>query len=167
MTDTSTLMTGDPPDHDDVPRDLKIGLAEQVRRQHERLKPHLEFIARLAGQLDDHDEDVLRSTLLAALNCTDDDLLPYLQWCAGRLYPAADPQAGALTQLMVIHHRATDELRNDLRDLAVGDLDSTPNREAVRQRLYELRVLVLMVLKQQIEVVLPRVSSSDRHAHGF
>lgn len=55
-----TAVTIDLCDHDGPP-----GVAEEVRKRHQRLEPHLDFLARLAGHLDDHDEQALRSLLAA------------------------------------------------------------------------------------------------------
>lgn len=52
-------------------------------------------------------------------------------------------------------------MRHELRDLAVGDHDQQPQREAVRQRLYELNVLVRSLLDQEVEVFLPLLDTPD------
>lgn len=151
----STTVAIDVCDDGGVDVDASSGLADAIRQRHERLQPHLEFIERLAGRMDDDDEQALRSLLVAAMNCTDDDVLPYLEESAARVYPAVDPLAGPATQLIAAQHRAVGRVRHELRDLAVGDLDERSRREAVRQRLYELNALVRSLLTQETEVCLP------------
>ena len=160
----SKTLTIDLCEHERVDVDGPLGLADEVRQRHQRLEPHLEFLARLAARLDDHDEQALRSLLVAGLNCTDDDVLPYLEESAARVYPAVDPLSGPATQLMAAQHRAVGRLRHELRDLAVGDLDQQSRREAVRQRLYELNALVRSLLTQETEVCLPLLDASEPHA---
>lgn len=141
--------------HERVDVDRPSGLADEVRQRHQRLEPHLEFLVRLAAHLDDHDEQALRSMLLAGLDCADDDVLPHLEESAARLYPAVDPQSGPATQLMAAQRRAVGRVRHELRDRAIGDLDQQSRREDVRQRLYELNALVRSLLTQEAEVCLP------------
>lgn len=160
----STTVTIEVCDDGGVDVDASSGLADAVRQRHERLQPHLEFIERLAGRMDDDDEQALRSLLVAAMNCTDDDVLPYLEESAARVCPAVDPLAGPTTQLIAAQHRAVGRVRHELRDLAVGDLDERSRREAVRQRLYELNALVRSLLTQETEVCLPLLDASDPDA---
>lgn len=156
-----TALTIDLRDHEPVQARRPVGLADEVRQRHQRLEPHLDFLTRLASRLDDHDEQALRSLLVAGLNCTDDDVLPYLEESTSRLYPAMGPRSGLATQLMATQHRAVGRIRHGLRDLAVGDLDLQPRREAVRQRLYELTALLRSLLTQEVEVCLPLLDSPD------
>lgn len=155
----SIAMTIDVCDHEDVPAQGPSGLADEVRQRHQRLQPHLDFLVRLAATLDDNDDQALRSLLLAGLNCTDDDVLPYLEESAARLYPAVDHPPGLATELMAVQHREVGRLRHELRDLAVGDLDEQPRRQAVRQGLYELAALVRSLLTQEADVCLPLLGS--------
>ncbi len=159
-----TTVTIDACDDGGVVVGTSSGLAGAIRQRHERLQPHLEFIERLAGRMDDDDEQALRSLLVAAMNCTDDDVLPYLEESAARLYPAVDPLSGPATQLIAAQHRAIGRLRHELRDLAVGDLDQQSRPETVRQRLYELNALVRSLLTQETEVCLPLLDASDPDA---
>lgn len=111
--------------------------------------------------MDDDDDQALRSLLIAAMNCTDDDILPYLEESVARLYPAVDPLSGPTTQLMTTQHRAVGRLRHELRDLTVGELAPRSSREAVRQRLYELNALVRSLLRQETDVFLPLLDGPD------
>lgn len=132
----------------------------EARQRHQRLEPHLELLSRLAARLDDHDEQSLRSLLLAALNCADDDVLPHLEDVAVRVCPALDPLSGPVTRLIASQHRAVGRLRHELRDLAVRDLDGQRRREDVRRRLYELGALLRSLLSQEAEVCLPLLDAT-------
>lgn len=160
----STTVTIDVCDTGGADAPASSGVADAIRQRHQRLQPHLDFIERLAGRMDDDDDQALHSLLVAALNCTDDDVLPYLEEAAARLYPVVDPLSGPATQLIAAQHRAVGRLRHDLRDLAVGDLAQRSNREAVRQHLYELHALVRSLLTQETEVCLPLLDTSDPQA---
>jgi hypothetical protein len=154
-------LTVDLCEHERVDVDRPAGLAAGVRQRHQRLLPHLEFLTRLAARMDDHDEHALRNLLLAGLDCTDDDVLAYLEESKTRLYPAVDPRSGPATQLIAVQHHGVGRLRHQLRDLAVGDLDQQSRREAVRQRLYELNAVVRSLLAQETEVCLPLLDAPD------
>lgn len=85
------------------------------------LEPHLDLLTRLARDVEDHEQASFQRLLLAALDCTDDALLPFMEDDVNGWSRTAESQAEYVHQLMAVQHRAIDLIRNELRDLAVGD----------------------------------------------
>lgn len=116
------------------------------------LEPHLDLLIRLARDVEDHEQASFQRLLLAALDCIDDALLPFMEDGANGWSRTAESQAEHVHQLMAVQHRAIDLIRNELRDVAVGDPKHSLDRDRIRQRLYELNTLVRSLL-QQSEIV--------------
>lgn len=136
--------------------------AQAVLERHRDLEPHLEFMTRLAREIDDDDEPALRSLLTAALDCTDDEVLPFLEASREHLYPVLGAPSEPARQLLSSQHRAIGRVRQELRLLAAGDLREIRRREEVRQRLYGLVDRLRSLSAQQVEVCLPLLDPSGQ-----
>lgn len=147
----------------ETPRPTSAGSmsAEVLRERHRQLEPHLDFMGRLADGVDDHDEPGLRSLLLAALDCTDDDVLPFLTECRTQAYPVLGSPSAPARQLLATQHRAIDRIRGELRSLVAGGLDAGDRRAAVRRGVDELVIRLRSLLDQQVEVCLPLLSPTQ------
>jgi hypothetical protein len=98
------------------------------------LEPHLDLLTRLSRDVEDHEQ------------------ASFMEGDVNGWSRTAESQAEYVHQLMAVQHRAIDLIRNELRDLAVGDPKQPLDRDRIRQRLYELNALVRSLI-QQSEIV--------------
>lgn len=144
---------------------LAPAAVDATRTWHRRVQPHLDHLARIVYQLETLDGERLRATLRAALDCTDDDLLPLIVESEAVLYPAVERASrdwvGARRMLRV-DQRVITELRHELRGRLAGDLDDG-SRAAIRERLYALHLLLRSQVVKHEELIAAALAGLDKH----
>lgn len=147
-------------------RQLGSAEADVARAWRRCLRPHIDQLAQVIDPFDTVSGERLRAILRAALDCTDDGLLPLIVECEAVLYPAVErvsrDGAGARRMLRV-DERVITELRHELRGRLAGDLDDHA-RAAIRERLYALQLVLRSHVTKHDELLAAVSAEADATA---
>lgn len=136
-----------------------------VQAWHHRMQPHLDHLARIVDQFEAFEGERLGGMLHAALDCTDDDLLPLIVESEAVLYPAVERTSrdgGGARRMLRVDERVITELRHELRGRLAGDLDDG-TRVAIRERLYALHLLLRSHVVKHDELLAAALTGLDEH----